>query len=178
MAEEQENHTFSEKYIYMFMDAEGRGLPVDASSVELTDMQMRHNAFEVEMTDAATEMLGITLPISDPGIVGIVEDTLKRIRSGESFKCKTMFPAAAIGVLWAWHIVGKLNWQWRAVKKDWWETIAIADSENKYVILPVQYMRRISDSSVEISKWPHDIIDDIAASRLPSSAPNRLLRLY
>jgi hypothetical protein len=161
----------------MFMDAAGRGLPVDASSVELTEMQMRHNAFELEMTDAATEMLGIKIPISDPNIVILIEDTLRKIRAGESFQCKTTFPAAAIGVLWAWHIVGRLNWQWRAVKKDWWETLAISDPENRYVILPVQYMRGIGDSSDTTSKWPHAIIDDIVASRLPDSAPNQLLRI-
>ena len=64
MADEKESVTYSEKYIYMFMDAAGRGLPVDASSVELTEMQMRHNAFEVEMTEAALEMLGKTPAIS------------------------------------------------------------------------------------------------------------------
>ena|ERR1700722_1554714 len=176
MADEKENATYSEKYIYMFMDAAGRGLPVDASSVELTEMQMRHNVFEVEMTEAALEMLGETPAISDPKIVDVIEDALRRIRSGEEIKCKTTYPAAALGVLWGWHIVEHLKWQWRAVKKDWWETFAVADPENRYVILPVQFMRGIADSR-EIEKWPHDIIADIEQSHLPTSEPNDLLRI-
>jgi hypothetical protein len=177
MAHEQESTTYSEKYIYMFMDAAGRGLPVDASSVELTEMQMRHNAFELEMTEAAKEMLGETPPIGDPRIVGVIEDALRRIHSGEQLKCKTTFPAAALGVLWGWHVVTHLQWQWRAVKKDWWETLAITDPENRYVILPVQFMRGIADNSKEIEKWPRDIIADIQESRLPPSEPNDLLRI-
>lgn len=177
MAHEKEGATYSEKYIYMFMDAAGRGLPVDASRVELTEMQMRHNAFELEMTEAATEMLGETPPISDPKIVGVIEDALRRIHAGEALNCKTTFPAAALGVLWGWHIVGHLDWQWRAVKKDWWETLAIADPENRYVILPVQFMRGTAEDRQEIQKWPRDIIADIKESRLPPSEPNRLLRI-
>lgn len=176
MADGQENTTYSEKYIYMFMDAAGRGLPVDASRIELTEMQMRHNAFELEMTEAATEMLGKTPSISDATIVDAIEDALRRIRSGEVIKCKTTFPAAALGVLWAWHIVDHFKWQWRAVKKDWWETLAIADPENRYVILPVQFMRGIADSK-EVEKWPHDISADIREARLPASEPNALLRI-
>lgn len=176
MSEEQKNETYSEKYIYTFMDAAGRGLPVDASSVELTEMQMRHNAFEVEMTEAAQDMLGKTPPIGDSAIVGVIVGTLKRLRSGEIIACKTTFPAAAIGVLWAWHIVMRFQWQWRAVKKDWWETLAIADPDNRYVILPVQYMRGIADAKL-VEKWPHEIIDDIDSGRLPVSPVNSLLRI-
>jgi hypothetical protein len=176
MADEQENTTYSEKYIYMFMDAAGPGLPVDASSVELTEMQTRHCAFELAMTEAATELLGKTPPIGDPKIVDVIEDTLRRIHSGEEIKCKTTFAAAALGVLWGWHIVEHFKWQWRAVKKDWWETLAIADPENRYVILPVQFMRGIADSK-KIDKWPHNIITDIRESCLPASEPNDLIRI-
>ncbi|WP_442511330.1 hypothetical protein SH528x_003003 [Novipirellula sp. SH528] len=176
MADKEQNETYSEKYIYMFMDAAGRGLPVDASIVELTEMQLRHNAFELEMTAAAQEMLGKTHPIGDPKLVNAIEDTLRRIRSGEKIDCKTTFPAAAIGVLWAWHIVTRFQWQWRAVKKDWWETIAIADPENRYVILPVQFMRGIADNET-VKTWPHDIIADIESGGLPESEENGLLRI-
>jgi hypothetical protein len=176
MADNQESTTYSEKYIYMFMDAAGRGLPVDASSVALTEMQMRHNAFELEMTEAAQEMLGEIPPIGDPALVVVIEDVMQRVRSGEVIKCKTTFPAAAIGVLWAWHIVTRFQWQWRAVKKDWWETLAIADPENKYVILPVQFMRGVADNK-DIERWPHDIIDAIEDGRLPNSHAGNLLRI-
>jgi hypothetical protein len=176
MTDDQASRTYSEKYIYTFMDAAGRGLPVDASVVELIEMQMRHNAFELEMTEAATEMLGETPPISDPKIVDVIEDALRRINSGEQLRCKTTFQAAALGVLWGWHLVMHHGWQWRAVRKDWWETLAVADPENRYVILPVQFMRGIADSK-EIEKWPHEIISDIKESRLPPSAPNSLLRI-
>jgi hypothetical protein len=176
MADEQENTTYSEKYIYTFMDAAGRGLPVDASSVELIEMQMRHCAFELEMTEAATELLGTKPPIGDPRIVDVIEDTLRRIHSGEVIKCKATFPAAALGILWGWHIVKRFKWQWRAVKKDWWETLAIADPENRYVILPVQFMRGIADSTT-VDKWPHDIITDIGESRLTAFEPNDFIRI-
>jgi hypothetical protein len=176
MTDDQKSETFSEQYIYTFMDAAGRGLPVDASSVELTDMQMRHNAFEVEMTEAAQEMLGKKASIGDPALVSAIENFVKRIRSGEVIKCKTTFPAAALGILWAWHIVTRFEWQWRAVKKDWWETLAIADTDNRYVILPVQFMRGVADSK-DIEKWPHEIIDAIDRKRLPNSNPGDLLRI-
>jgi len=133
-------------------------------------------AFEVEMTEAAQDMLGKTPPIGDSAIVGVIVGTLKRLRSGEIIACKTTFPAAAIGVLWAWHIVMRFQWQWRAVKKDWWETLAIADPDNRYVILPVQYMRGIADAKL-VEKWPHEIIDDIDSGRLPVSPVNSLLRI-
>lgn len=176
MADEQQSETYSEQYIYMFMDAAGRGLPVDASSVVLTEMQMRHNAFEVEMTEAAQEILGENPSIGDPALVGVIENLVKRIRSGEVIKCKTTFPEAALGVLWAWHIVTRFGWQWRAVKKDWWETLAIADADNKYVILPVQFMRGVADNK-EVERWPHEIIDAIDHGRLPKSEPGDLLRI-
>ncbi len=176
MADGQQSEGFSEQYIYTFMDAAGRGLPVDASSVALTEMQMRHNAFEVEMTEAAQEMLGEKLSIADPALVSAIENLVRRIRSGEVIKCKTTFPAAALGVLWAWHIVTRFEWKWRAVKKDWWETLAIADTENRYVILPVQFMRGLADSK-EVEKWPHEIIDAIDHGRLPNSDVGALLRL-
>ncbi len=176
MSEEQKDETYSEKYIYTFMDAAGRGLPVDASSVELTEMKMRHNAFEVEMTEAAQAMLGKTPPIVDSAIVVDIEETLKRIRAGEVLECRATFPAAAIGVLWAWHIVMRFQWQWRAVKKDWWETLAIADPDNRYVILPVQFMRGLVDAKT-VEKWPHEVIDDIESGRLPDSAASALLRI-
>lgn len=176
MGDEQKDRTYSEKYIYMFMDAAGRGLPVDASTVALTEMQMRHNAFEVEMTEAAEEMLGKTPPIGDSAIVVVIEDTLKRIRSGEKMECKTTFPEAAMGVLWAWHIVMRFQWKWRAVKKDWWETLAIADPDNRYVILPVQFMRGVADDK-EVQRWPHEIIEAIEQGRLPNSKPGDLTRI-
>lgn len=176
MTDAQEGEAFSEQYIYMFMDAAGRGLPVDASSVELTEMQLRHNAFEVEMTEAAREMLGENSSIGDPALVNAIENLVKRLRSGEVIKCKTTFPAAALGVLWAWHLVTRFDWQWRAVKKDWWETLAIADTDNRYVILPVQFMRGVADSK-EVEKWPHEIIDAIDKGRLPNSNVGDLLRL-
>ncbi|MCC9644356.1 hypothetical protein LOC71_18925 [Rhodopirellula sp. JC740] len=176
MAEDQQDETYSEKYIYMFMDAAGRGLPVDASTVAVTDMQMRHNAFEVEMTEAAQELLGEAPPIGDPVLVHVIEDIVKRVRSGESLKCKTTFPEAAMGILWAWHIVTRFHWEWRAVKKDWWETLAIADTENKYVILPVQFMRGVADNE-EVERWPHDIIEAIENGQLPDSNAGDLLRI-
>lgn len=176
MGDDQQNETYSERYIYMFMDAAGRGLPVDASSVALTEMQMRHNAFELEMTEAAQELFGKPLPIGNPAIVVEIEDILKRIRSGEVMDCKTTFPAAALGVLWAWHIVTRYEWQWRAVKKDWWETLAIADPENRYVILPVQFMRGVADDKT-VETWPHDIVAEIESGHLPESAANDLLRI-
>ncbi len=176
MADDQAKEAFSERYIFMFMDAAGRGLPVDASSVLLTDMQMRHNAFEVEMTEAAQELLGDMPPIGDPGLVVLIEDVVKRVRSGETIKCKTTFPEAAMGVLWAWHIVTRFQWQWRAVKKDWWETLAIADADNKYVILPVQFMRGVADNK-EVERWPHDIIAEIENGRLPASKAGELFRI-
>lgn len=175
MADNQDSPSYSERYVYMFMDAAGRGLPVDASSVVLTEMQIRHNAFEVEMTEAAQELLGEKPSISDPALVEVIEDLVKRIRSGEEMECKTTFPAAALGVLWAWHIVTRFQWQWRAVKKDWWETLAIADADNKYVILPVQFMRGVASNEVE--RWPHEIIDAIEQGRLPNSQSGQLLRI-
>ncbi len=39
-------------------------------------------------------------------------------------------------------------------QKDWWETLAIADADNKYVILPVQFMRGVASNEVE--RWPHE----------------------
>ena len=176
MADNQHAETYSEQYIYTFMDAAGRGLPVDASSVVLTEMQMRHNAVEVQMTEAAQDLLGEKPPIGDPALVVVIEDLVKRIQSGEVIKCKTTFPAAALGVLWAWHIVTCFQWQWRAVKKDWWETLAIADPDNKYVILPVQFMRGVA-SSKKVERWPHEIIDAIAQGRLPDSQAGGLLRI-
>ncbi len=176
MADDQDAEAYSEQYIYTFMDAAGRGLPVDASTVALAQMQIRHNAFEVEMTEAAQEMLGEKPTIGDPAIVVVIEDLIKRIRSGDVIKCKTTFPAAAPGVLWAWHIVMRFQWQWRAVKRDWWETLAIADTDNKYVILPVQFMRGVADSK-EVERWPHEIIDAIEHGRLPDSEPGGLLRI-
>jgi hypothetical protein len=176
MSDEQQTKTYSEKYIYMFMDAAGRGLPVDASSVALTEMQMRHNAFEVEMTEAAQALIGEMPPLNDPAIVDVIENFLNRIRSGETFKCQTTFPEAALGVLWAWHIVSRFQWKWRAVKKDWWETMAIADPDNKYVILPVQFMRGVADDK-EVTQWPHGIIDAIEHGQLPKSEPGNLLRI-
>lgn len=176
MADDQKGATYSEKYIYMFMDAAGRGLPVDASSVAPIEMQMRHNAFEVEMTEAAEEMLGERPPIDDPALVDVIEGVMKRIRSGEAITCKTTFPEAALGILWAWHIVTRFQWRWRAVKKDWWETLGIADADNRYVILPVQFMRGVADNK-HVEKWPREIIDTIENSRLPDSKPGDFLRI-
>ena len=176
MSDNQQSKNFSEKYIYMFMDAAGRGLPVDASSVSLTEMQMRHNAFELEMTEAAQEIVGEELSIADPALVSDVEDYLRRIRAGEVIECSTTFPAAALGVMWAWHIVNRFQWQWRAVKKDWWETLAIADADNKYVILPVQFMRTVADSK-EVEKWPQEIVDIIDQGQLPPADPGALFRI-
>ena len=105
-----------------------------------------------------------------------IEDLVKRIQSGEVIKCKTTFPSAALVVLWACHIVTCFQWQWRAVKKDWWETLAIADPDNKYVILPVQFMRGVA-SSRKVERWPHEIIDAIAQGRLPDSQAGGLLRI-
>lgn len=177
MASEQEEESYSEEYIYMFMDAAGQGLPVDASSVEIIDMEMRHNAFEVAATDAAMEMLGLTPPIDDSTIVDTIEDAVKQLRAGEELECKETFPAATLGVLWGWYIVKKLGWQWRAVRKDWWETLAVTDPLDRYVILPVQYMRGIAGDDEEIVKWPHDYIDDILKARLPAADSNRLIRI-
>ncbi len=178
MADSPQKKTYSEQYIYMFMDASGKGLPVDASSVELTEMLIRHNAFEVEMTEEAQALLGELPPLADPALVDAIEDLIKRIRSGADIRCQktSNFPGAALGVLWGWHLVTRFGWEWRAVKKDWWETLAVADSENKYVILPVQFMLGVAEDEV-VKQWPHELIDAIATSRLPASRAGDLLRI-
>ena len=178
MTDENQEHTYSERYIYLFMDAAGRGLPVDASCVEAIEMQMRHNAFEVEMTEAATAMLETPLAVSDPRVIDVVEQAIERLRAGESMTCKTTFPEAAFSMLWAWHIVSTLDWQWQAVRRDWWETMAIADAERRYVILPVQYMRGLTDRNPPTTRTPRQVFEEIRSGQLPAAEPNQLLRLY
>jgi hypothetical protein len=177
MSVEPRSSLYTEKYIYMFMDAAGEGLPVDASSVEAIDMQMRHCAFERSMTEAGRQMLGTKLPIGDPAILSEIENAVRRLRAGEQLPCNETFPAATLGMLWGWHIVSRFGWRWRAVRKDWWETVAISDPEDWYVILPVQFMRVIAEENAPLEKWPHDYINDIQEGRLPAAKPGTLLRV-
>jgi hypothetical protein len=178
---------YSERYIYMFMDAMPANLEFKLDDLKIIEMQERHCAFELSMTQAAMDMLQLKTPIEDKEkTLDAIEDTIRRIRLGEELECKETFPAATLGVLWGWQLVSDLNWKWCAVSQSWWETLAVCDQSQRYAVLPVQYFRRMvgetgmigEKGDNTVTRGPRDLLTDIRDGRLPKQVDGKLYCMF
>ena len=168
------------------MDAMPFNLEFELNKLRIIPMEMRHCAFELKMTEAAQEMLGIQPPLEHAKNLIRIEEMLRSMRAGESFECKETFPAAALGVLWGWQLITEFDWEWCAVSQEWWETLAVCDPDEQHVVLPVQYFRRLAGETGEIGgkddapvdKSPSEFLDDVRHGRLPATEDGKIWCVY
>jgi hypothetical protein len=167
------------------MDALPFNIGFELDDLQIIDIEERHCTFEVYMTDAAMNMLNVQPPLRFTYTLMQIEESVKKLRNGETLNCAEAFPAATLGVLWGWQLVNELDWKWCAVKQNGWETLAICDTKRQYLILPVQYMRTIAGDTGRIgernpqpvSKWPQDHIAEIRNGSLPPAQAGKVVRI-
>ena len=177
---------YSERYIYMFMDAMPANLEFKLDDLKIVEMQQRHCAFELSMTEAAMEMLQMQPPLEKDKTLDAIEDSIRRIRNGEEMECKETFPAATLGVLWGWQLVTDANWKWCAVSQNWWETLAVCDQSQRYAILPVQYFRRMTGDTGRLGEkcdssavtGPRQLLNEIRSGKLPPQTCGKLVCIF
>jgi len=168
------------------MDAMPANLEFELNDLTIIEMQPRHCGFELNMTQAAMDMLQVKPPLDQKKTLDAIEDTVRRIRNGDELECNETFPAGTLGVLWSWQLVSVLNWKWCAVSQNWWETVAVCDEAQRYAILPVQYFRRLAGDTGMIgetdtetaNKSPRELFDDICNGNLPALSDGKLYCIF
>jgi len=174
-----------DRHLYLMMDALPFNIGFELDDLQIINIEKRHCAFEVDMTDAAMNMLNVQPPLQFDETLTRIEQTVVKLRNGETLKCAEAFPAATLGVLWGWQLINELNWVWCAVKQNGWETLAVCDPKRQYLILPVQYMRTIAGDTGRIDernpqpvpKWPRDHITDIRNGSVPPVKAGSVVRI-
>lgn len=177
---------YSDGYIAMFMDAMPANLEFELNDLRIIEMLPRHCGFEVNMTDAGMEMLGLEPPLEPSTTLAAIDQAMEQIRNGETLDCSETFSAATLGILWAWQLVGGENWKWCAVSQEWWETLAVCDKDEQIAILPVQYFRRLagetgligeSKEAIE-TRSPLELFEAIRSGNYPDATGKTLKCIF
>lgn len=172
----------SEGWICSFMDAMPFNLGFELDELRLIEMLPRICAFEVKMTDAAENMLGVTPPHDYELLNPRIGEAIRIFRDGGELECSVPYAPGTLGVLWSWQLILDHKWNWCGVSQNWWETLAVCDPGQRFAILPFQYFRRLARHTGEIGRkddrpvdhWPEDLIANIKAGKLPGNDAARL----
>jgi hypothetical protein len=103
----------------------------------------------------------------------LIEDLLRRFRAGQLKESLDENAAAYLGLFWAMSIVLAYRWNWVAVERGDWRGFGVADSERRYLVLPVSYFHTLMHGE-RAPKWsPSDRFKAIGANSLRASLPGQ-----
>jgi hypothetical protein len=102
----------------------------------------------------------------------LIENFLQRYRAGQVKESLDENTAAYLGIFWGMTIVLAYDWSFVAVTHGDWRGFGIADSERKYLALPIRFFHLLMHDEAGLEMpGPAVRFKAIGANYLPASKP-------